>query len=72
MAIYIAFPFVQGPDPHPTYSNRSSYSDSAQLLVRTINVLPCSANVYPIWGYWDCLLPNTAILDPKKQFFGRF
>ena len=30
------------------------------------NVQPCSPNVQPIWGRWDCLWPPLAILDQKK------
>ena len=29
------------------------------------NVQPCSTNVQPIWGRWDCLWPNMAILSHK-------
>ena len=29
------------------------------------NVQPCSTNVQPIWGRWDCLWPNMAILSQK-------
>ena len=34
------------------------------------NVQPCSPNVQPIWGRWDCLWPNIAILDQKKVILG--
>ena len=29
------------------------------------NVQPCSTNVQPIWGCWECLWPNMAILGQK-------
>ena len=31
------------------------------------NVQPCSTNVQPIWGRWDCLWPNMAILGQKSH-----
>ena len=31
------------------------------------NVQPCSTNVQPIWGCWDCLWPNMAILGHKSH-----
>ncbi len=32
------------------------------------NVQPCSTNVQPIWGCWECLWPNMAILGQKWPF----
>ena len=34
------------------------------------NVQPCSTNVQPIWGCWDCLWPNMAIFGQKRSFLG--
>ena len=32
------------------------------------SVRPCSTNVQPIWGCWDCLWPNMAIYGQKGSF----
>ena len=34
------------------------------------NVQPCSTNVQPIWGCWDCLWPNMSIFGQKRSFLG--